>query len=176
MSAHDDDDRARVLEEEHPGPLELESVLFSATLKDAAAIAPIVVEPAATLAEVLRLMRESRRGCVLVARDGRLAGIFTERDVLVKIAGNPIRLDRTPVSDFMTPDPETLPADSGIGYALNKMVVEGYRHIPLVDDQGRPTGVVSMRDLIEHISSFYKSEVLNLPPNPHLGTRKREGA
>jgi hypothetical protein len=56
------------------------------------------------------------------------------------------------------------------------MVVEGYRHIPLVDDQGQPTAVVSMRDLIEYISGFYQQEVLNLPPDPHLGPHKREGA
>jgi len=176
MPVHDNDHRERVLEEEQPGPSELESVLFSATLKDVAAVAPIVVEPATALAEVLRLMCENRRGCVLVEQAGRLVGIFTERDVLVKIAGNPIDLDHKPVSDYMTPDPETLSGDSGVGYALNKMVVEGYRHIPLVDDQGRPTGVVSMRDLIEYISGFYRQEVLNLPPDPRLGPHKREGA
>jgi CBS domain-containing protein len=105
-----------------------------------------------------------------------LVGIFTERDVLMKIVGSPIDFGRTPVSDYMTPDPDTLPADSGVGYALNKMVVEGYRHIPLVDDQGWPTAVVSMRDLIEYVSGFYQQEVLNLPPDPRLGPHKREGA
>jgi CBS domain-containing protein len=176
MSVQDKDDSERELEEEQPGPHDLESALFSKTLKDAAAIAPIVVEHATTLAEVVRLMRENRRGCVLVASAGRLVGIFTERDVLMKIAGSPIDLAQTPVGDYMTRDPDTLPADSGVGYALNKMVVEGYRHIPLVDDQGRPTAVVSMRDLIEYISGFYQQEVLNLPPDPRLGSHRREGA
>jgi CBS domain-containing protein len=176
MSIRDGDERERKLEEEQPGPSDLESVLFTVSLTDAAAIPPIVVEPATTLAEVLRLMREKRRGCVLVAPKGRLAGIFTERDVLMKIAGNPIDLSRTPVSDYMTPEPDTLSADSSVGYALNKMVVEGYRHIPLVDDHGQTTGVVSMRDLIEYISGFYQKEVLNLPPDPRLGPHKREGA
>jgi CBS domain-containing protein len=176
MSVHPDDDRERALEEELPGAPDLESVLFSETLKNAAPVPPIIVEPTTTLAEVLRLMREHRRSCVLVAREERLAGIFTERDVLTKIAGNPIDLGQTPVSDYLTPDPETLSADSNVGYALNKMVAEGYRHIPLVDDQGRPTGVVSMRDLMEYISGFYQQEVLNLPPDPRLGPHKRESA
>jgi CBS domain-containing protein len=70
-------------------------------------------------------MRENRRGCVLVAPEGRLRGIFTERDVLMKIADSPIELGQTPVNDYMTPDPDTLPADSSIAYALNKMVLEG---------------------------------------------------
>jgi len=176
MSVHDEKDDETLLEDEQPGPYDLESALFSKTLEDAAAIAPIVVEPATTLAEVVRLMRENRRGCVLVASGGRPLGIFTERDVLMKIAGSPIDLGQTSVSDYMTPDPDTLPADSSIAYALNKMVLEGYRHIPLVDEQRRPSGVVSMRDLIEYISGCYQQEVLNLPPDPRLGPHKREGA
>jgi CBS domain-containing protein len=175
MSVHDDE-RERALEEERPGPPDLESVLFSETLKDAAANPPIVVEPTTSLAQVLKLMREHRRGVVLVEDEKRLRGIFTERDVLLKIAGNKIELERTPVSEFMTADPDALPEDSSIGYALNKMVGEGYRHIPLVDDHARPTGVVSMRDLIEFITGFYSKDVLNLPPDPRLAPRRREGA
>jgi CBS domain-containing protein len=176
MSVHDEKDRQDLLEEEQPGPYDLESTLFSKTLEDAAALTPIVVEPATTLAEVVRLMRENRRGCVLIASEGRLLGIFTERDVLMKVVGSPLDLGQTPVRDYMTPDPDTLPADSSIAYALNKMVLEGYRHIPLLDEQGRPSGVVSMRDLIEYISGCYQQEVLNLPPDPRFGPHKREGA
>ncbi len=175
MSLHDDE-RERALEEELPGPSDLESVLFSETLKDAAANRPLVVQPSAPLSEVLSLMRQHRRGVVLIELDARLCGIFTERDVLLKIAGNEIDFARTPVSQYMTADPDALPEDSSIGFALNKMVVEGYRHIPLVDNRGRPTGVVSMRDLIEHITGFYSKEVLNLPPDPRLEPRRREGA
>jgi CBS domain-containing protein len=173
MSAHDDD---HALEEEHPGPADLGSVLFNETLQHVAANPPILVEPKTAMAEVLRLMRENRRGVVLVVCDDLLAGIFTERDVLLKIAGNRIDLDRAPVADYMTPDPEALPADSSIGFALNKMVGEGYRHIPLVDDEGRATGVVSMRDLIDYITGFYQQDILNLPPNPRVASHRRDGA
>jgi CBS domain-containing protein len=171
-----DEARERALEEELPGPPDLESVLFGETLKDAATDPPIVVEPQTSLAEVIKLMREHRRGVVLVEQQDRLRGIFTERDVLLKIAGNRIELERTPVSEYMTVNPDALPEDSSVGYALNKMVGEGYRHIPLVDDQGRPSGVVSMRDLIEYITGFYSKDVLNLPPDPRLAPRRREGA
>ncbi len=174
MSVHDDE-RERALEEELPGPVDLESVLFSETLKDAVTNPPIMVEPQTSLAEVIQLMREHRRGVVLVEQQGQLRGIFTERDVLLKIAGNRIELGRTPVSEYMTADPDALPEDSSVGYALNKMVGEGYRHIPLVDDNGRASGVVSMRDLIEYITGFYSKD-LNLPPEPRLATRRREGA
>ena len=175
MSVHDDE-RERALQEELPGPADLESVLFGETLKDAVSNPPVVVEPQTTLAEVIKLMREHRRGVVLVEHEGQLRGIFTERDVLLKIAGTRIELERTPVSEHMTRDPDALPEDSSVGYALNTMVVEGYRHIPLVDDRGRPSGVASMRDLIEYITGFYSKDVLNLPPDPRLAPRRREGA
>jgi CBS domain-containing protein len=176
MSVHDDE-RERALEEELPGPPDLESVLFGETLKDAVTHPPLIVEPATPLAEVLQLMREHRRGVALVAQHEQLRGIFTERDVLLKIAGSQIDLEHTPVSEHMTADPDVLPEDASVGYALNKMATEGYRHIPLVNDSGRPTGVVSMRDLIEYITGFYSKDVLNLPPDPRrLAPRRREGA
>jgi CBS domain-containing protein len=171
-----DDDRERMQEEEHPGPSDLESVLFGEMLQDAVNNPPLIAEPSTSIHDVIQLMRDHRRGVVLIVEAGKLAGIFTERDVLMKIAGTRVDLQRTPVRGFMTSDPDTLPPDSSITYAINKMVVEGYRHIPLVDETGRAMGVVSMRDLIEHIAGFYQKDVLNLPPNPRAASHKREGA
>jgi CBS domain-containing protein len=170
-----EDDRERLQEEEHPGPSDLESVLFGEMLKDAADKPPLIAEPSTSIHDVVQLMRDNRRGVVLIAEQGKLVGIFTERDVLLKIAGTRVDLQRTPVRGFMTPDPDALPADSSIAYAINKMVAEGYRHIPLVDEAGHPIGVVSMRDLIEHIAGFYQKDVLNLPPNPRAKSHNREG-
>jgi CBS domain-containing protein len=151
-------------------------VLFGEMIKDAVDKPPLIAESSTSIHDVLQLMRDNRRGVVLIAEKGKLAGIFTERDVLIKIAGTRVDVQRTPVRGFMTPDPDTLPADSSIAFAINKMVVEGYRHIPLVDETGRAIGVVSMRDLIEHIAGFYQKDVLNLPPNPRAASRQREGA
>jgi CBS domain-containing protein len=107
----------------------------------------------------------------------RLAGIFTERDILMKVAGQPLDLIHTPVSASMTPDPFTLPADANVAFALSKMVLEGFRHIPLVDDEGYPTAVVSMRNLIEYLGEIYSRELLTMPPEPHQHRFKsREGA
>jgi len=112
----------------------------------------------------------------LIVDAGKLVGAFTERDVLMKVAGRQIDLERTEVSAYMTRDPLTLPADSTVAFALNKMVLEGFRHIPLTDDDGHPIGVVSMRNLIEYLSDFFNRDMLNLPPDPHITFRNREGA
>ena len=176
MSMEKEDDFERLLEEEQPGPADLESALVTITLNDVVQHNPLIVESNASLAAVIEAMQRADGGTALVVEEGKLVGIFTERDVLMKVAGHPIDLKRSEVSTFMTREPVTLPADSTVAYALNRMVIEGFRHIPLVDDDDRPVAEVSMRDLIEYLSDFYNRDVLNLPPDPHVKSNNREGA
>ncbi|MGB6564587.1 MAG: CBS domain-containing protein [Candidatus Binataceae bacterium] len=172
----DDDDVFKSGEEECPGPADLESALLLETLDNVTTQPPLVVDAGATLAETIGRMREGLRGCALVIDAGRLVGIFTESDVLMRVVGCPIDFERTAVRDYMTRDPVTLPSDSSVAFALNRMLIEGFRHIPLVDELGRPTGVVSMRLLIEYLSDFFNRDLLNLPPEPRASFRNREGA
>ena len=171
-----DEEIDRSLNEEHPGPADLESTLLQGTLADVLREPPLTVDTHASLADALRLMREQRRGYVLVLEGEKLAGIFTERDVLMKVAGNLLNLERTPVSAYMTREPVTLPVDAGVAFALNHMVIEGYRHVPVVTDEGRPTGVVSMRDIVEYLCDFFRRDILNLPPDPRTRSHERDGA
>jgi len=166
----------RMAQEESPGPSELESFLLEDSLKDIEVNPALVIDETSSINEAVRMMRQHRQPCVLVTRDGKLAGIFTEHDVLTEVLDTGIDLEHTPVRYFMTPDPITLPADAGVAYALNKMVVDGLHRLPLVDADGRPTAVVSMRNIISYMSSFFPKEVLNLPPNPPGSFRQREGA
>ena len=173
----DDDDRD-LFDDEHPGPQEdLESALATTELSEVVSQPALTVSPSTTLADTIHLMQRERRACVLVMEADRLVGIFTERDILMKVAGKPLDIMHTPVSASMTPDPFTLPADANVAFALNKMVLEGFRHIPLVDDDGHPTAVVSMRNLIEHLGEIYSREMLTIPPEPNQHRFKsREGA
>jgi CBS domain-containing protein len=171
-----DEEIDRALSEENPGPSDLESALLHETLADVPSHSPAVLDTDATLDDAIRRMREHRRGVLLLVHDNKLAGIFTERDVLMKIVGTKIDTSRTLASDYMTRDPVTLPADAGVAFALNMMITEGFRHIPLVDQAERPVGVVSMRDIIEYLSNFFQRDILNLPPSPEAPTRKRDGA
>ncbi len=172
----DNDETDRVLEEEHPGPNDIESALVTITLSDVVEHTPLLVEVDTSLAAVIEAMQRENRGTVLVVEAGKLVGIFTERDVLMKVAGRPIDLKQSKVSLFMTHNPVCLPADSPVAFALNRMVLEGFRHIPVVDDDHRPMAEVSMRNLIEYLSDFFNRDVLNLPPDPQIKSVKREGA
>jgi CBS domain-containing protein len=96
-------------------------------------------------------------GCVLVTDpDGRLCGIFTERDVLYKLAGKVDDLAARPVNQYMTPDPEVTQEGQLIASALQRMMVGDLRHLPIVDEQGRPTKILSSRDIIGYGVSLVK--------------------
>ena len=112
---------------------------------------PIVVEPTLTVGEVLQLLVERSIGCVLVVENGRLSGIFTERDAVVRIGASIEESRDRPIADFMTASPETIEADAQIAYALQKMDAGGYRHLPVMNG-GRVMGVISIRDVLQYLA------------------------
>lgn len=135
---------------------------------------PFTIPPSSPVRDAIQLMREHRIGCVLVVEGGRLCGILTERDLLLKL--DQAHFDR-PLSELMTPDPEVLRPDDPIVYALNKMSVGGFRHVPLVDDAGRVVGILSVKDIVDYIVDFFPNDVLTVPPDPSRGEswRGRDG-
>lgn len=126
---------------------------------------PILIDATASVADAVKSMNDHHTGCILVGRAGKLIGIFTERDVLTK---DFFRADShtVPVESVMTPNPETLEPEDRIAFALNKMSVGGYRHIPIVESDGTPVGVLSVRDVVDFLVDLFPSDVLNLPPSP----------
>ena len=85
-----------------------------------------------------------------------MAGIFSERDALVRLNVRATELGHLPVSQFMTPAPETIDEEAEIAFALQKMDVGGYRHLPVVDG-GRVTGIISIRDILQYISAHLEA-------------------
>ncbi|MGZ6142591.1 MAG: CBS domain-containing protein [Myxococcales bacterium] len=127
----------------------------------------ISVPLTATLQQAIEVMQTRHLGCVLVVDGGGLLkGIFTERDLLVKVAGRKLDWGASAVGDYMTADPECLQSSDGLAWALNLMSIGGYRHVPLTDAEGRPTGVVSIKDIVGFIVDLFPDQVLNLPPDP----------
>jgi CBS domain-containing protein len=132
---------------------------------------PLALGPSATVADAVRTMREHRVGCVLVVEGSRLVGILTERDLLLKLEEAE---GSRAVAQLMTPDPEVLSPDDPIVYALNKMSVGGFRHIPLVDAAGTPVGVISVKDIVDYLVDLFANDVLTVPPDPARGERWRD--
>jgi len=111
------------------------------------------VPESTSLEEAIRTMRERKIGCLLVTDpDRKLCGIFTERDVLYKVAGKGVDLEAEPVSRYMTHDPEVIRGDQLLASALQRMMVGDLRHLPLVDAEGRPDKILSSRDIIDYLA------------------------
>ena len=108
----------------------------------------VTASPAASASDAAALMKEGNVGAVLVVEDGRLVGIFTERDAVYRVmaAGRDPR--RTPLAEVMTRDPVTVAPEESFGWALLLMHERGFRHAPVVAD-GRPIGVVSARHALD---------------------------
>jgi CBS domain-containing protein len=142
---------------------------------------PLCFTADATVTVAMRAMQKESRGCVLVTDDGtqdsKLLGIFTERDVLFRIVDKGRNPAALPIGDVMTADPEALPVRATVAYALNKMSIGGFRHVPVVDDEFRPAFVVSVRDIVEYLVLAFPREILTIAADfGPKGQRSREGA
>jgi len=116
----------------------------------------VMVPADLTLAQAIGRMQALDEGALLVVTaDGRPVGIFTERDILAKVATQIEDLDQHVIADYMTPNPDALPASAPIAHALNLMSVHHYRHVPIVDDAGVALGIVSFRDVARYIETWF---------------------
>jgi CBS domain-containing protein len=135
---------------------------------------PLCVAPTSSVAEALRQMKEHNRGAVLVCQDQAVIGIFTERDALRMMAAG-ASFD-VPIQQFMTPDPVVLRARDVVGKAITMMAEGGYRRLPIVDEAGRPTGIIRVEGIMHYLVEHFPAVIYNLPPRPHHSTQEREGA
>ena len=119
-------------------------------------------------------MRQNKTNVCLVTEGGSLVGIFTERDVLTKVAATPENLDVS-VDDIMTANPITVTPDTSAADALWLMDDKQFRNLPVVGRDGKIKGNMTHQAVISFLAARYPLEVLNRPPNPDLYPRKQEG-
>lgn len=117
----------------------------------------LCVPPTISVRDVVRMLVDNRVGCVLVLDQGNLAGIFTERDVLMKIGEKYAEWADRPVSDFMTSKVQSLSVTNKLAFALHRMDLGQFRHVPIVDEQNHPVGIISVRDVLQYLTGHMKS-------------------
>ena len=117
---------------------------------------PVTIGLVATISEALALMLSANVGALMVVDGaGQLTGIFSERDLLKKIVGLRTDYENLPIAQFMTSRPECVSTTDTLNFVLQKMDAGGYRHVPVVEN-GRPISVISVRDMIRHITRLCK--------------------
>ena len=108
----------------------------------------VTVPPKTTVREASQLMAKKQVGAVLVVEEGRLLGIFSERDVVFRVVALGLDPATTPLVQVMTPEPKTIKPNNTLGYAMLLMHENGFRHLPVLED-GKPIGIVSARSALD---------------------------
>ena len=136
--------------------------------------APICVEPNAPVGDVLDALRDSNQGSVLVCNDGKLTGVFTERDALRLLAASADM--SAPIQSKMTSEPVTILSSETVGDAIQKMAIGGYRRLPVIDDANQPVGLLRVDHILHYLVEHFPEAVYNLPPKSKHSMQTREGA
>ena len=131
----------------------------------------------ASVQDAINLMVSRDVGSIFVVSDERLKGIIGERDILLKVLNKQVDYANLTVDHFMKSDPLSLKPEDLLDTAIQHMAQGRFRHIPIVDDEYRPLGMVSVRHIISDLVEHFPQEVLTLPPKPiRNAMRAREGA
>lgn len=133
------------------------------------------VDVTTPIEQTLRCMTDRRVGCALVTEDGGLVGIFTERDFVDRVVTADVDV-AGPISSVMTRSPATIRQTDSIQNAIELMEGKGFRHLPVLGDDARPAGVLSVKDIVHYLVGYFPANVYNLPPTPEVAQPAREGA
>lgn len=143
------------------------------SISEADPIEPHCVPPSTPLADVFATLAANHGGA-LVCHEGMLIGIFTERDA-VRAMAQGLPMD-TPIGTLMTVSPVTAHRSTSIASTVRKMAVGGYRRLPVLDEAGRPCGVVTTSGLVHYLAEHFAQTVYTLPPqSTAAGPCEREG-
>ncbi len=153
--------------------MDIEFNLMTESVDHAGPIEPVYVEPGTPIRDVLLVLRERKRHSALVRREGILTGVFTERDAL-RVMAHGIDLN-APIEEVMTPKPVTVRSGDRLGLAVQRMATGGYRRLPIVDDAGRPVGLLNVAGIVHYLVQHFPKAIYNLPPVPHPVMQQREG-
>jgi CBS domain-containing protein len=136
---------------------------------------PLTINADAAVDDAVSSMREHNVGCLLVTDAGLVVGIFTERDLLTRVLARGRSLG-TSLRSCMTPNPVTVGPKDPVRTAIRRMQKGGYRHLPVVDDEGRPIGMLSSRRVVHYLVEHFPALVFNQPPDPNQFPEMAEGA
>jgi CBS domain-containing protein len=136
---------------------------------------PLVLDGSCSVSGTIEAMRDRRLGYALITDEDKLAGIFTERDVLLSVLDESEVLQQ-PVAKLMTPAPVCVHARDTVWRVVSLMHEGGFRQIPVVDEEQRVLACVRHKDIAGYLVDHFAEHILNLPPDPEQLATTPEGA
>jgi CBS domain-containing protein len=118
----------------------------------------LVAKSSDTIEKVVKILQKENKTCVLVYDKKKLVGIISLRDLLRKVVGKYPNLSKVKVSTAMTPNPEYVRTEDPIAFAVNKMAMGGFRHVPVLNRDGSPLSIISIKDVMHYLSSQDKPQ------------------
>jgi CBS domain-containing protein len=125
-------------------------------------VPPATAEPSATALDAVHVMAKEGVGAVAVVEQGKLRGIFTERDLMLRVVLKERKPGETKLSEVMTSPVETASEDMSEEDALTHMLDRHARHLPIVAQDGRLLGMLSIRNVLEHQVDILSRELHSL--------------
>lgn len=113
----------------------------------------LVANPNDSVAKIVEIFKKEKKNCILVYKARKLVGIISNRDLLNRVALKHKDLKKVKASEIMTPNPEAVKADAPIGYVVNKMAMGGFRHVPVLRNDGTPLSIITIKDVMSYLSS-----------------------
>lgn len=136
----------------------LEAILLNGLISEIPTPPVVFVARNTSLYDAAKKMNEGKSGCVLVMDQDSLVGIVSERDLLYKaFQKQGANAAKMKVESLMTPKPETLNDDDTIAYALNRMSLGGYRHIPILKEK-KVVSLVSVQNIFQYIAKYLEDQ------------------
>ena len=129
----------------------LQRCIMETPLRDLNPATALTATPGEPVAAIINRMREQRQGSILIVDRGRMVGIFTERDIVNRLTGVKKDLDTLPISSVMTRDPKALREDDTLAFAMHRMSVGNYRHVPIATE-GKPLRFISVRGVLAYLN------------------------
>lgn len=137
----------------------IQSVLLTAPIADLLTGEDLLVaSPDDSIQKIVKIFQEQKKNCVLVYKKKKMVGILSNRDILWKVVGKTKDLSQVKVSEVMTPNPEWVRPSDPISFVVNKMAMGGFRHVPVLDDDGAPLSIILIKDVLGYLAHREKAK------------------
>lgn len=131
----------------------IQTVLLTAPISDLITGADLLVaSPDDSIQKIVKIFQDKKKNCVVVYQKKKLVGILSNRDILWKVVGKYQDLSKVKVEQVMTHNPEWVKASDPIAFAVNKMAMGGFRHLPVLADDGTPLSIILIKDVLAYLS------------------------